>query len=159
MIKIKECDDRWRIQHEVVCIPGQQWKHSDIWHRAGCPNVRPIYLIFQIILIHFLLVSMENVICAEIKTFSEPVILQSVGPQTCHPGQVQDCNPTSSPGCQWRGVYGCREASLQLQCWHGKFASFGMIVCFWFVLQKGAGFDLIDGSFLCKMLREKKRTS
>lgn len=73
MIKIKECDDRWRIQHEVVCVPGQQWKHSGIWHRACCPNVRANYLIFQITYIHFefISVSTENVIYAEIKKLSE----------------------------------------------------------------------------------------
>lgn len=97
-------------------------------------------------------------------SYSLHVFLQSVGPQTCHPGQIQDCNPASSSGCQWRGVYGCREESLQLQCRHCKFASFGMIVCFFItiVLHKWGGFDVnnFGDSFLkplYKMLKKRKR--
>lgn len=30
MSKTGEREEPWEIQHEVVCVPGQQWQHIDI---------------------------------------------------------------------------------------------------------------------------------
>lgn len=34
------------VQHEVICVPGQQWQHIDIWHWPCCPNVRTQYFAY-----------------------------------------------------------------------------------------------------------------
>lgn len=39
MSKKGKLEGLWEIQHEVVRVPGQQWQHTDIWHRSRCPNV------------------------------------------------------------------------------------------------------------------------
>lgn len=120
MSKRGQFETLWKIQHEVVCVPGQQWQHTDIWHRSCCPDVRSW---------HFTNPGWRTVpviIRSPWPVLHLPPLFQRSGTKKCHPSQIQDCYSTSGSCCQWRGMYGCRETCLQLQCRHCKFTH---IIC------------------------------